>query len=116
MTGDATASRGSFFVMGVLLDSAGAWTIQRKRTVIIQAQLVRRLSQLPVIIRTMHTVAAKHVTPRGHITLCTKSHVDAAACWNTIGTLLATSSSQRLISFQQNQRYLFDPGIDYSGM
>ena len=68
MTGDATASRGSFFVMGVLLDSAGAWTIQRKRTVIIQAQLVRRLSQLPVIIRTMHIVAAKtrHTAPVHH--------------------------------------------------
>lgn len=59
VTGDATASRRSFFVMGVLLDGAGARTIQRKRTVAIQAQLVRRLSQLRVIIRTMHVVAAK---------------------------------------------------------
>ena len=37
VTGDATASRRAFFVMGVLLDGAGAWTIQRKRTVAIQA-------------------------------------------------------------------------------
>ena len=35
VTGNATVSRRSFLVMGVLLDGAGARTIQRKRTVAI---------------------------------------------------------------------------------
>ena len=37
VTSYATASGRSFFVMSVLLDGAGAWTIQRKRTVAIHA-------------------------------------------------------------------------------
>ena len=45
--------------MGMLLDGSGAGTVQGKRAVAIHAQLVGRLSQLGVVIGTVHIVAAK---------------------------------------------------------
>ena len=43
--------------MGVLLDRCGPWAIARAGLVAVQADLVRRLSQLRVIFRAMHVVA-----------------------------------------------------------
>jgi hypothetical protein len=68
MAGNAAATRRPLLVMRVLFDGGRARTIQGKRAVAIQAELVRRFSQLSVVIRAVHIVATKagHAAPVHH--------------------------------------------------
>src|ERR1700683_2781424 len=63
MTGDAAASCRSFFVVRMLFDGSRPWPVQGKRTVAIEAQFIRWLAQLGVVLRTVHIVAARAIHP-----------------------------------------------------
>lgn len=59
MTGNAAASGGPFLVMGMLFDCSCPWAIQRKWTMAIHTQLIRRLSQLRVVAGAVRIMAAE---------------------------------------------------------
>ncbi len=83
--------------MSVLLDGAGAWTIQRKRTVAIHAQLVRWLSQLSIIVGAMDIVAAKarHSSPV-HYTLNKIVSLHAVFVSRAVGKVREGGLAQRV--------------------
>ena len=65
VAGDALAAGTAGFVMCVLLQRRGVRTIGRIRAVTIEAQNMRRLSQIRTILRSMYIVAGEASNPMG---------------------------------------------------
>lgn len=56
MTGYALTAGAAILVMGVLFQSRGVWTIRRRWSVTVQAELVYRLSELRDVLGAVNVV------------------------------------------------------------
>ena len=59
VAGDAATSRRPCFVVGVLFDGSSAGTIQRHRSVAVEAKIVGRLAELRVVVGAVDIVAGE---------------------------------------------------------